>query len=171
MDSLDSLQSPGQTCCCAHHSSGVWIDNVTPSPNLLSVSPSHSLPARRVCPELLLSVELCPYLLSASISPSLRAGRTEPRDWQLCTILSSASPSGSSLITGNTSQDLPLLPAINCTSPQRMLWYGARRERQRLSGRPQRPILQPLAFPQPQLRVLGGMTASAQPAGLSRVHG
>lgn len=87
-----SPQAKLPTCCCAHHSSGVWIDNVTPSPNLLSVSPSHSLLARRVCPELLLSVELCPYLLSASISPSLRAGRTEPRDWQLCTILGQCQP-------------------------------------------------------------------------------
>lgn len=55
-----SPQAKLPTCCCFHHSSGFCIDNVTSSPNVFSASLSHRLPARRVCPELLLSVEPCP---------------------------------------------------------------------------------------------------------------
>lgn len=128
--------SPG----CAHLSSGFWMD-VTPSPSLLSVSLSHSLPDRRVCPELLLSVEQCPYLWS----PCMLGGQS-PGTGSSAPSSGSASTSGSSFITGNTSQDLPLFPATNCTS-QMMLWCGGRGS---ISlGEPSTPLCSPWHFYNP----------------------
>lgn len=102
--------------------------------------------------------------LLASVPPCMLGGQS-PGTGSSAPSSGSASPSSSTLITGNTSQDLPLFPATHCTCPQMMLWCGTRRERQHLPGRSQHPSLQPLVFPPPQLRVLGGMTASAQPTG------
>lgn len=154
--------SPG----CAHLSSGFWMD-VTPSPSLLSVSLSHSLPDRRVCPELLLSVEQCPYLWSASVNPSLHAGRAEPRDWQLCTILRQCQHLWQQLHHWEHIPGFATFPCNQLHIPDdAVVW----RERQHLPRRAQHPIVQPLAFLQPQFRVLGGMAASAQPTDHLLVH-
>lgn len=109
--------------------------------------------------------------LPASVPPFVLGGQSSGNGSSALSS-GSASPSGSTLITGNTSQDSPLFLATNCTPPQMMLWYGSEREMQHLPGRPQHSSLQPLAFPPPLFRVLGEVTAPAQPTGHSMViHG
>lgn len=86
--------------------------------------------------------------LPASVPPFVLGGQSSGNGSSALSS-GSASPSGSTLITGNTSQDSPLFLATNCTPPQMMPWYGSEREMQHLPGRPQHSSLQPLAFPPP----------------------
>lgn len=159
--------------CRAHHSSGFWIDNVTPPvPTFCpSVHPTAFQAEESVlssCSQWSSALTRC---VPASVPPCVLGGQS-PGTGSSAPSWGSASPSGSTLITGNTSPDSPLSPAANCTCPQLMLCCGAGKEMQHRPERPQHPSLQPLAFPPPQFRVLGGRTAPAQPTGhLMVIHG
>lgn len=83
--------------------------------------------------------------LPASIPPCMLGGQS-PGTGSSAPSSGSASTSGSSFITGNTSQDLPLFPATNCTS-QMMLWCGGRGS---ISlGEPSTPLCSPWHFYNP----------------------